>query len=106
MEREEILEKARKENAGTDEVKRFAESAASGLAEAVGLAACMLFSLLDKLVLKTGVVGSVCWIIYGIMVTTNLWAQAAVLKKKGWFIGAIVTTLMVIALTVELFWSV
>ena len=103
MDKEEILEKARTENAGIDEVKRAAEADAEKMAYAVGGAFCMLFNLLDSLFLKTDVIGEVCWIIYGAMVSTNLWCQGIALKKKGYCIGGAVTTLFVILLTVFLF---
>ncbi len=103
MNKEEILMKARTENAGVDEVKRNAEAAAAQLSHAVGLAVCMLLNLLDSLFLQTNVIGDVCWIIYGSMISTNLWAQGICLKKKGYLIGGAVTTLFVILLTVFLF---
>ena len=103
MNKEEILKRARTENAGVDEVKRDAEAAAALISHAVGLAVCMLLNLLDSLFLQTDVIGEACWIIYGSMVSTNLWAQGICLKKKGYFIGGAVTTLFVILLTVFLF---
>ena len=103
MNKEEILKKARTENAGVDEVKRDAEAAAAQISHAVGLAMCMLLNLLDSLFLQTDVIGEACWIIYGSMISTNLWAQGICLKKKGYFIGGAVNTLFVILLTVFLF---
>lgn len=103
MNKEEILRKARTENAGVDEVKRAVEADAARISHAVGLAVCMLFNLLDSLFLQTDVIGEVCWIIYGTMVSTNLWVQGVCLKKKGYLIGGAVTTLFVILLTVFLF---
>lgn len=103
MNKEEILEKARKENKGVDEVKRSVESKATKISQAFGLFACMLFNLLDTVYLKTDVIGSVCWIIYGFMVTTNLWVHAICLKKVLYWIGAAVTSAFVIALSVFLF---
>ena len=102
MTKEEILAKAREENAGVDEVKQKVERDASKLSQAVGLAACMLFNFVDALVWKTDVIGSVCWILYGIMVSTDLWVYAAGLKKAGYWIGAVVTTVFTVMLTVFL----
>ena len=57
MNKEEILKRARTENAGVDEVKRDAEAAAAQISHAVGLAMCMLLNLLDSLFLQTDVIG-------------------------------------------------
>ena len=103
MNKEEILKKAREENQGVDEVKRAAEKDAAELSTAVGLAVCMLLNLLDTIILETGVIGDACWIIYGTMVSTRLWVYAASLKKKGYLIGAVITTILVVLLSVFLF---
>lgn len=103
MNKEEILKKAREENQGVDEVKRAAENEAAKISMAVGLAACMLLNLLDTIFLETHVIGEACWIIYGTMVTTQLWVYAGSLKKKGYLIGAVITTIFVILLSVFLF---
>lgn len=103
MNKDEILKKARTENAGVDEVKRTVEANAALVSHSVGLAACMLLNLLDSLFLQTDVIGEACWIIYGTMVSTNLWVQGFGLKKKGYLIGSAVTTLFVILMTVFLF---
>jgi hypothetical protein len=103
MNKEEILKRARDENNGVDEVKRAVECDAAKFSQAVGLCACMLFNFLDSVFLQTEVIGSVCWILYGIMVTTGLWVHAVCLKKTGYLIGAIITTVFVILLTVFLF---
>ena len=103
MNKDEILAKARKENNGIDEVKLSVQRDASRVSLAVGMAACMFFNFVDSIFLQTDIIGSVCWIIYGIMVTTNLWVQGICLKKKFYLIGAILTTVVVIILTVSLF---
>ena len=103
MNKEEILKRARTENAGVDEVKRDAEAAAAQISHAVGLAMCMLLNLLDSLFLQTDVIGEACWIIYGTMITSRLWVEGISLKKRGYLIGAVVTTVFVILLSVFLF---
>ena len=103
MNKEEILERARKENNGIDEVKCVAENEAAKISTAVGLAACMLLCFLDSIILHTEVIGDACWIIYGTIVTSRLWTYAACLKKIGYLIGAIMTTVFVILLCVFLF---
>ena len=103
MNKEEILQKARTENAGVDEVKRTVEANAALVSHSVGLAMCMLLNFLDSLILQTDVIGDACWIIYGTMVSTNLWVQGFGLKKKSYLIGGAVTTVFVILLTVFLF---
>ena len=103
MNKEEILSKARKENKGMDAVEQAAKTEAAKISMAVGAAACMLLNLLDRIILQTDVIGDTCWIIYGIMVSTSLWVQGAYLKKAGYFIGAIITTVFIILLTVFLF---
>ena len=103
MNKDEILKKARTENAGIDEVRRAAEADAARLAYAVGGCICMLLNCMDSFLFDTGIVSSVCWIIYGSMISTSLWVQGAMLKNKLYLIGAVATTLFVILLTVFLF---
>ena len=103
MNKEEILKRAREENKGVDEVKRAAENEAAKISMAIGLAACMLLNLLDAVYLETDVIGEACWIIYGTMITSRLWVEGISLKKTGYLIGAIVTTVFVILLSVFMF---
>ena len=103
MKKEEILKRAREENNGIDAVKCAAENEAAKISIAIGLAACMLLNFLDAIILQTDVIGDACWIIYGTMVSSRLWVYAGSLKKAGYFIGAIVTTVFVILLCVFLF---
>lgn len=103
MNKDEILAKARKENNGVDEVKLSVQRNASKISLSVGMCACMLFNFVDSIILQTDIIGSVCWIIYGIMVSTDLWVQGICLKKKFYFMGAILTTIFVILLTIFLF---
>ena len=63
----------------------------------------MLLNFLDAIILHTEVIGEACWIIYGIMVTSRLWVYARCLKKAGYYIGAVITTVFVILLCVFLF---
>ncbi len=106
MNKDEILKRAREENNGVDEVKRAAENEAAKISMAIGLAACMLLNLLDSVILQTDVIGEVCWIIYGTMVSARLWVYAGCLKKTGYLIGGVVTTVFVILLSVFLFLGV
>ena len=103
MNKEEILKRAREENKGVDEVKHAAESKAAKISMAVGGAVCMLLNLLDRLFLHTDVIGDTCWIIYGIMVSSNLLVQGIYLKKKSYLIGFVFTAAFVILLAVFLF---
>lgn len=99
MNKDEILAKARKENNGVDEVKRSVERDATKISQAVGMCACMFFNFVDSVFLQTEIIGSVCWIIYGILVTSNLWVHAVCLKKKTYLAGALLTTVFVVLLT-------
>ena len=103
MNKEEILKLAREENKGIDAVKCAAENEAAKISIAIGLAACMLLNLLDTIFLQTEVIGEACWIIYGTMIASRLWIYAGCLKKIGYYIGAIITTIFVIVLCVFLF---
>ena len=103
MNKEEILQKAREENNGVDEVRRSVENEAAKLSLSIGLACCMLLAFLEALILQTDVIGNTCWIIYGTIVSSRLWVYAASLKKVVFFIGAVITTVFVILLSVFLF---
>ena len=103
MNKEEILRRAREENKGVDEVKRAVENDAARISMAIGAAVCMLLNLLDHLILHSDIVGDTCWIIYGSMVTSRLWVEGIALKKKGYVVAAICTTVFVILLAVFLF---
>ena len=93
MNKEEILKKAREENQGVDEVQRATEREAAKMSRVVGASACAFFTLMDKLVFRTGAISDICWIIYGIMLTTDMWVYAANLKKKRWLSLALLGTL-------------
>ena len=103
MNKEEILKRAREENNGVDAVLQEAKTEGAKISMAVGAAACMLLNLLDSLFLHTDVIGDTCWIIYGIMVSTNLLVQGICLKKKAYLIGAVFAFAFVVLLTVFLF---
>ena len=103
MNKEEILKRAREENKGIDEVQRAAENEAGKISMAVGVAVCLLLNLLDTIYLKTDVIGEVCWIIYGAMISTRLWIVGRYLKKKLYIFAAALTTAFVILLSVFLF---
>ena len=103
MNKDEILKKAREENKGVDEVKRAAENESAKISMTIGAAACMLMNLLDHLFLHTDVIGDTCWIIYGTMTASQLWVEGIYLKKKSYLVGAVLTTIFVIALSVFLF---
>lgn len=103
MNKEEILQRARKENNGVDEVKCAAENEAAKISMSIGLAACMLLNFLDSILLQTDVIGEACWIIYGTMITSRLWVYALSLKKRSYYVGAILTTVFTILLCVFLF---
>ena len=103
MTKEEILQKAQAENKGADEVMIAVQKEASLISRAAGLAACMLLNLIDQFYLKTDIIGSVCWILYGIIVSSSLWVYAIELKKKWYWVGAVLTSVFSILLTVLLF---
>ena len=92
MNREEILKKAQKENNGVDEVKRATEREAATISRVMGACACLFFTFMDRVVLKTGVINEICWIIYGIMVTTDTWVYAVNLKQKRYWLLALLGT--------------
>jgi hypothetical protein len=93
MNKDEILSRARQENQGVDEVKRSVEADAARLSVAVGGAVCMLLSLLESIFMETEVVSTACWIVYGSMICCKLWVYALLLKKKHYWIGAVLTTI-------------
>ena len=103
MNKEDILKRAREDNKGVDKVKRAVEKEAAKISMAIGLAACMLLNLLDAVYLETDVIGEVCWIIYGTMISSRLWVEGIYMKKTGYSIGAVITTVFVILLSVFLF---
>ena len=103
MNKDEILKRAREENNGVDEVKCAAENEAAKISITIGLAVCMLLNFLDSIILHTDVIGETCWIIYGKMIASRLWVYASCLKKVGYFVGAVVTTVFAIILFVFLF---
>ena len=105
MNKEEILKKAREENQGVDEVKRATEREAAKMSRVVGACACLFFTLMDRLVLKTGVINEICWILYGIMVTTDAWVYAINLKQKRYWLLSLLGTAGCAALIAMLFFG-
>ena len=92
MNKEEILKRARDENNGVDEVKRVVERDAATTSRVVGAFACLFFTFMDRLFFKTDVINQICWIIYGTMVTTDAWVYAVKLKKKRYWLLALLGT--------------
>ena len=105
MNKEEILKKAREEHQGVDEVKRAVEREAATTSRVVGACACLFFTLMDRLVLKTGVINEICWILYGIMVTTDAWVYAINLKQKRYWMLSLLGTAGCAALIAMLFFG-
>ncbi len=103
MNKEEILKRAREDNKGVDEVKLAAENEAGRVSVAIGAAVCMLLNLLDRVYLQTDVIGDVCWIIYGAMISSRLWVEGLYMKKKSYILGGALTAVFVILLIVFLF---
>ena len=103
MNKEEILRKAREENKGIDEVKRAAEREAATISRVTGALACLFFTFMDRLVFKTDVINQICWIIYGTMVTTDALVYAVKLKKKIYWLLALLGTAGCAALIAMLF---
>ena len=103
MNKDEILKRAREENNGVDEVKRVVERDAATTSRVVGAFACLFFTIMDRLVFKTDVINQICWIIYGTMVTTDAWVYAVKLKKKGYWLLALLGTAGCAALIAMLF---
>ena len=93
MNKEEILKRAREENKGVDAVLQKAKTEGAKISMAVGAAACMLLNFLDRIFLHTDVIGDTCWIIYGIMITTDMWVYTANLKQKRYLTLALLGTL-------------
>lgn len=105
MNKEEILKKAREENQGVDEVQRATEREAAKMSRVVGASACAFFTLMDKLVFKTGAISDICWILYGIMVTTDAWVYAINLKQKRYWMLSLLGTAGCAALIAMLFFG-
>ena len=105
MNKEEILKKAREEKQGVDEVQRATEREAAKMARVVGACACLFFTLMDRLVLKTGVINEICWILYGIMVTTDAWVYAINLKQQRYWLLSLLGTAGCAALIAMLFFG-
>ena len=103
MNKEEILAKARKENNGIDEVKRSVEGRSSKISRAVGVCACGILTIIDSIFSETGIIGSVCWIIYGSIISSDLWVHVAYLKKPGYLIGALLATGITVVFAILLF---
>ena len=103
MNKEDILKRAREENNGVDEVARSIEGEAARFSMALGAAVCMLLNLIDRIFLHNDAIGDTCWIIYGTMISSRLWFAGISLKQKGSLIGAVLTSVFVILLTIFLF---
>lgn len=103
MNKEDILKRAREENNGVDEVARSIEGEAAKISMAIGGVVCMLLNLLASVFLHNDAIGDTCWIIYGTMISSRLWVTGISLKQKGSLIGAVLTSVFVILLTIFLF---
>ena len=103
MTKEEILQKAQAENKGADKVMIAVQKEASLISRAVGLVACMLLNLIDQLYLKTDIIGSVCWILYGVIVSSSLWVYAVKLKRRWYWVAVVLTSAASILHAVLLF---
>lgn len=73
MNKEEILQKARQENKGKDEVFQAANRLAGNVSQLVGLCACLLFQILEKIFLQTDIIGKICLSIWCIMWAAQSW---------------------------------
>lgn len=80
MNKEDILEKSRKENKGNDEMERFVLSEAGKLASRVGMLVCCLVSLLQ--VVFTGRVSYESWMIYFSILGTLFVVKYLKLRQK------------------------
>ena len=80
MEKEEILQKSRSENTGTDEYERQILEKAGKLAAQVGLLACCIIAASSVAV--TGKVNAGCWVIYFSMYASLFWVKYRRLHKR------------------------
>ena len=91
MNKEEILQKARQENKGKDEVFQTTNRLAGKVSQLVGLCACLLFQFLEMIFLQTDIIGKICFSIWCIMWAAQSWVYVFRWnqKKRLYLISAI-----------------
>lgn len=87
MNKEEILAKSRNENKTGDERAQMIRLQASNFSRAFGLLLCFLFSIVDELVFKTGVLSGVCCWIYLAAMVAEGWFYSIRMKNRKIMIG-------------------
>lgn len=90
MEKEEILQKSRSENTGTDEYERQILEKAGKLAAQVGMVACCMIAAVSVLVTER--VNSACWVIYFSIYAALFWTKWRHLRKRHELTLAIIST--------------
>lgn len=100
MNKEEILEKSRKQNKGNDEMVEQATTKAGNAAMLVGLAACMSIQLLNSV---SSVVSSLeAWLILSAIVTTYFFERFKALHRKFELVFGIIGAVTFVAYAIIL----
>ncbi|MBR2048054.1 MAG: hypothetical protein IJ960_05595 [Oscillospiraceae bacterium] len=92
MDRDEILEKSRKENRNMDEREQQIARQASIAAKVSGMTACLLVSIVAKCLGCPQYLFFALWTVYWGMNLGEFWYRAIRLKKRNDLLAAIVNT--------------
>ena len=102
MDKNEILEKSRKENKGFDEAHYRYEEISRRAATALGLLVCVVIGALDEFLLHTDVAGRTAWVIYAAMVSAEFLTLGIGTKKKFFIIAGVIAVISMILSFVNL----
>ena len=94
MNKDDILEKSRRENKGPDEMEQYAMAAAGKVAAKVGMLVCCIAAILQ--VIFTGAVSFESWMIYfGILSATFIVKYAKLHSKHELWVAVLYTVLFI-----------
>ena len=102
MDKNEILEKSRKENKGVDEVQRQLADKAAKRSATIGMLLAVVLAALDEFLLHTEHVGRTAWIIYFGIIGTEAFIVGLNSKRKGYIAMGIALLLAAVLYTVNL----
>lgn len=89
MNKDEILAKSRSEDQTGDERSKLIRLQASNFSRAFGIALCFLFSIVDEMIFKTGVLAGVCCWIYLASMVAEGWFYSIKMKNRKIMIGCV-----------------
>ncbi len=103
MTKEEILQKARTENKGSDEVRRSLEGTAGRYRGIIGVFIALALTILDNYIWKTYVIGAAAYLTYSAAEASSSWILWKHLRSRGELAKAIllsITALIMIAVLI------